>query len=449
MRTSFADAALRGLADAPVRKTIMKTTDMHWMDNPAARRASFALPEAAATTFQAAEDAHAFHESLPGYRPTPLFALDALARVLDLRSVWVKDESQRLGLGAFKVLGASYAVARQLTARFGLDRTASLSQLAARLRDGHPRLTLATATDGNHGHGLAWVARQLGAQAVVYVPSGCAQHRYDRIAAEGAEVVRTNLTYDRAVDLAAAQSEEHGWLLVQDTAWEGYEQIPDWIMQGYLTVCHESAAQWQAANAAMPTHVFVQAGVGSFAASVQSYLSARWGEHRPRTIVMEPLAAACLLRSAQSSDGEVKTVEGGLDTIMAGLACGRPNPRAWGILWSQADLFLACSDEYAARGMRILASPAGIDSRVIAGESGAVGIGVLSALRLNSRWQDLARAIGLDSDSRVLVFNTEGDTDPENYRRVVWDGAHAFGAQDRSSAAPAVRRSKARARIQP
>jgi diaminopropionate ammonia-lyase len=410
----------------------MKHADLRWAHNPAARGAPFQLCDAAADTYRATEPVRKFHGSLPGYRPTPLVRLDGLARALGVRAVWVKDESHRMQLGAFKVLGGAYAVARELTRRLGADSIPAWGELQERVRVELAGLTLATATDGNHGHGLAWVARQLGLGAVVYLPAGCAQSRFERIASQGARVVRTQLSYDGAVSLAAAEARENGWVLVQDTSWDGYTQIPDWIQQGYLTVMQEAAAQWQAANREEPTHVLVQAGVGSFAAAVVSYLAARWGEARPRALIVEPASAACLLRSMQAGDGRPRAVQGRTHTMMAGLDCGTPNPRAWEILRSHADGFIACADEFAARGMRVLASPSDLDLRVTAGESGAVGVGVLSALRLERRFRSIASNLGLDQDSAVLLFNTEGDTDPDNYRRVVWDGAHPYSPGGRT-----------------
>ena len=434
----------------PALRATMYPSDLRWMENPAARSSPFVLPDSARRTFAAVDAAHALHRSMPGYRPTPLVSLDALARLLDVRSVWVKDESRRLGLGAFKVLGSSFAVARHLAESFGFQGVPAFDQLAEAVRSQTRPVTFASATAGNHGHGLAWVARRLGAQAVIYLPAGREHSLYERIASEGAEVIRTDLDYDRTVEFAAADARDKKWTLIQDTAWDGYDRIPEWTMQGYLTLIHEAAAQCLAVSDEMPTHVIVQAGVGSLAAAVQSYLSARWGNERPRTVVVEPLSAACLLRTARARDGKVHASEARPSTVMSGLACRQPNPQAWEILRSQADLFLACSDEFAARGMRILACPVGLDERVESGESGAVGLGVLSAVRLGSQWSAASRAIGLDWDSRVLVINTEGATAPAHYRRVVWDGALSFGSATPERApcsclAPSARRSRGKA----
>lgn len=378
--------------------------------------------ESAPVAFLGTEEvrkARAFHSSFPEYKVTPLHSLGGLAGRLGLRQIWIKDESHRFGLNAFKVLGGSYAIGRYLAERLNVD-IATLSferlrspELKARLGD----LTLVTATDGNHGRGIAWAAKQLAQRAVVLMPKGSSEIRLNKIRAEGAEAHITDLNYDDTVRLASRYASEQNGVLMQDSAWDGYEQIPSWIMQGYCTLVDEALEQM---DGALPTHVLLQAGVGSFAAAVLGHLVARFGERRPRTIIVEPDQAACIYRSASMADGAPHAVTGDLATIMAGLACGEPSTVAWPILREYADLYLSVPDYISAKGMRILGSPLPGDPQVISGESGAVGLGVLSLLADG----DLADGLSIDGDSRVLIISTEGDTDPERYREIVWDGAY-------------------------
>jgi diaminopropionate ammonia-lyase len=381
-------------------------------------------PELAIGVPSWAEDtgpARDFQRSLPGGQPTPLVELPHLARYLGLDRICVKDESERLGLGAFKVLGAAYAIARLLAERLGLDRP-SFRQLAEQVQRRMPDATLVTATDGNHGKGVAWVARQLGLRAVVYLPSGAAPSRLQAIRELQAEAVLTDLNYDNAVRLARRQADEQGWLLVQDTAWPGYEQVPAWIMQGYATMAAEADEALQASGAEA-THLFLQAGVGSMAASVQGYWLTRGGEV-PTTVIVEPERAACFYRSMRVGDGQAHAVAGDLATIMAGLACGEPNPLAWPLLSQTAAAFASCPDYVAALGMRLLAHPLGDDPQVEAGESGAVGLGLLALLMRQPALAADRQCLGLSEQSTVLLFNTEGATDPVNYRKVVWENAY-------------------------
>lgn len=383
---------------------------------------------------EAIERVRGFHASFPEYAETPLRRLDGLAGRLGVGEVYVKDESLRFSLNAFKVLGASYAIARFIGQQLpGGDvpdyRTLVSPAAAGRLGP----LTFVTATDGNHGRGVAWTARRLGHRAVVYMPKGSAAVRLANIRAEGAEASVTGLNYDGAVRLAAENAARFGWVVVQDTAWEGYEDIPRWIMQGYGTMAAEAAAQLERLGAGRPTHVFLQAGVGSFAAAVQGYFAALWGAERPRTAVVEPSLADCLYRSALANDGEPRTVTGDMPTMMAGLACGEPNRIGWEILRDCADMFFSCPDWVAAEGMRLLGSPRAGDARVVSGESGAVTAGLLTALMRLDDCRPARAELGLGRDSRVLLFSTEGDTDPANYRQVVSGGLHPWPGPANSS----------------
>lgn len=358
----------------------------------------------------------AFHSGLPGYEPTPLQALENGAAHLGIGALWVKDESRRLGLNAFKVLGASYAIGRYLAQRAGRD-VAGLSwqELKGLAQSPEGPITFVTATDGNHGRAVAWVAAQLGCRAVVYMPKGSAAHRLEAILETGAHAEITTLNYDDAVRLAAAMADENGWILVQDTAWDGYTEIPEWIMAGYATLAEEIAQQLKGT---VPTHLILQAGVGSFAGGVLGAMVARWGGQKPVTIIAEPDAAACIYESAKAGDGYRRIVGGEMATIMAGLACGEPNLTAWPILRDYADAWVSCPDTVAAEGMRFLAKPKGSDPAVVSGESGAVGMGILCALSRESG-SEPCRRLNIGPDSRVLLISTEGDTDPVNYQRIM------------------------------
>ncbi len=361
-----------------------------------------------------------FHRRLPGYIPTPLVPLKRLARTWGLGDILVKDEAKRFGLKAFKVLGGSYAVARLICAKLGRDiETITYPELTGdEVRRRIGCITLATATDGNHGRGVAWTAEQYGQPAVVFMPGGTAPARVAAIEAHGARVVVTDRNYDDTVRLAWQQARENGWEVVQDTAREGYTDIPRWIMQGYLTLMDEAAEQMTRLGR-HPTHVLLQAGVGAFAAAMTGYLVNRYRHNPPHIVIMEPQAAACFLASAASADGQPQTVGGDLATIMAGLACGEPHPAAWKILRSFASGFLSCADFTAANGMRILAHPLEGDPALEAGESAAVGLGVLDLLMNAPALAALKHQLDLGPGATLLCFNTEGATDPANYRAIV------------------------------
>lgn len=384
-----------------------------------ARRASEAMSACLARWGEA--PALAFHRSLDGYAATPLVALSGLASDLGLARIWVKDESFRFGLNAFKGLGCSYAMASYLCERAGIPvdehATRRLRSPGVARRTG--RYTFVTATDGNHGRGVAWAARMLGHEAVVYLPEGASPERVENIRALGAQASILPLNYDDAVRAAAKAATENGWVLVQDTAWEGYEELPLRIMEGYATLACEIEQQLANAGEQVPTHLFLQAGVGSMAGAVLGYFVQRWGEACPVTVIVEPDQANCCFLTARANDGRLHRVAGRMDSMMAGLCCGEPNPLGWEVLSRHVSAFVSCSDELAARGMRILGRPHLGDTAVVSGESGAVTTGVLVRLMRNPQYADWREKLGLGEDSRVLLISTEGDTDQENYRRVM------------------------------
>lgn len=365
-----------------------------------------------------------FHKSFESYTPTPLRNLSNLSNMLGVEAIFVKDESYRFGLNAFKALGGSYAIGKYLAEKLGMSiENITFNMLKSpQVKEKLGQITFATATDGNHGRGVAWAAQQLGQKAVVYMPKGSSPVRLNNIKATGAEAYITDLNYDDTVRLSAENAQKHGWVVVQDTSWPGYEAIPTWIVQGYATMASEALEQLNEEGYKKPTHIFIQAGVGSLPGAVQAFFTSFFQDERPVVTVVEPNNAACILRSAQAVDGKPRKVGGDLDTIMAGLACGEPNPFAWDILRDYSDMFISCPDYVSARGMRILGNPLKDDPRVISGESGAVTTGLLSVIMKRRDLSGVREKLGLDDKSVVLLFSTEGDTDPEMYRKVVWDG---------------------------
>ncbi|WP_294658536.1 diaminopropionate ammonia-lyase [uncultured Fusobacterium sp.] len=400
---------------------------LKWVHNTKSRDVNYQKEKLVGFEEKEMKEVYEFHKSLPGYKATPLVELDELAKYYGVQKLWLKDESKRFGLNAFKVLGGSYAIGKYLSQKLGKDMSELpfnvlvSDEVKKQLGD----VTFVTATDGNHGRGVAWVANKLRQKSVVYMPKGSAQMRFDAIAREGADVSITDLNYDDAVRLANKGAQEHGWIMVQDTAWDGYEEIPLWIMQGYSTIINEIVEQLEAAKEEKPTHVFLQAGVGSFAGAVQGYLSHLYGDDRPITIICEPHGANCIYKSMAANDGKPHNVTGDLTTIMAGLACGEPNTISWKILRDNSDFSVSCDDSIAARGMRVLSSPLGNDQRVISGESGAVGLGLFTVLsEKKEEYAELMKALKIDENSRILCISTEGDTDVEGFKNVVWNGAH-------------------------
>ncbi len=397
--------------------------EIRWVDNHMPKTTDAHL---SVMSLENIEKARKFHASFPQYSVTPLAKLDGLARELGLGGVYVKDESYRFGLNAFKVLGGSFAMARYIAGELGKDvsETDYAYLTSQKLKEEFGQATFFTATDGNHGRGVAWAANQLGQKSVVHMPKGSAKIRFDNIAKEGAQVTIEEVNYDDCVRIAAKEADETPrGVVVQDTAWDGYEEIPAWIMQGYGTMAAEAAEQLRAANVERPTHIFVQAGVGSLAGAVQGYFANLFPGNTPTTVVMEAQVADCLYQGAKAADGKCRFVEGDLQTIMAGLACGEPNTISWDILKNHSSFFVSCPDWVAARGMRMLGAPVKGDPQVVSGESGAVGAGLIATLMKDPKYADLKKAIGLDQNSKVLMFSTEGDTDPDNYRAIVWEGA--------------------------
>lgn len=363
-----------------------------------------------------------FHRSLSVYRPTPLVALPNLAAKLGVKQIYVKDESKRFGLNAFKAIGASYAVYRFLRAEWEkrIDEPYESenffsSDLQARLG----QYTFTTATDGNHGRAVAWVARQLGQKAVIYAPQNMVAARKQAIESEGAELIVIEGHYDQTVQKMVSDAEENGWQIISDTAWPGYEEIPRWILTGYTTIFYEIDEKLQIG--AQPDFVFVQAGVGGLAAAAADYYVQKHGAKRPRLICVEPLDADCLLESIFSGEGEIAYAKGAQNSIMSGLNCGTPSSLAWPFVKQTFGSFIALDDMWACEAMRLLYHPLPRDRRVISGESGAAGLAGLIAVLRDDGLKAAKNELGINEKSTILVINTEGDTDPVNFKKIVSD----------------------------
>lgn len=370
-----------------------------------------------------ARKARKYHREIPGYRMTPLVALPELSSLLGLGGIYVKDESQRLQLNSFKVLGGSFAISRYIQKKLALsDEETTFSYLTSKeCKDRLGPITFASATDGNHGRGIAWASMKLGLPCVIYVHKETSEARIDAIRSYGAEVKIVDGNYDDAVRQVEIDAQKYGWTVISDTSWDGYTEIPAWIMQGYTTMLLEAQEQFSALGIAKPSHVLVQAGVGALAASVVGFYTALFPEDPPVFIIVEPDKAPCVFLSAKAGDGKCHSVKGSLDTIMAGLACGDPSPIAFSVLYSNADFFLSVPDYTAARGMRILSCPLSGDPFVISGESGAVPLGALYSIMTEDDGF-LREKMGLGKDSTVFMVNTEGNTDPTHFRQIIWDG---------------------------
>jgi diaminopropionate ammonia-lyase len=365
----------------------------------------------------------AFHRRLPGYEETPLVDAPRIAEPLGVGKVWVKDESDRLGLPAFKVLGASWAVYKALEERlprgaFGDWQT--VEELKEKLEPLRP-LDLVAATDGNHGRALARVAGLLGLGARIFVPEEMVAARREAIAGEGAEVVVVKGTYDEAVERSYEEAGERS-LVVSDMSWPGYERIPSWVIEGYSTMLWEIDDELERRGEVGPDLVVVQVGVGAFAAAVTRHFRVPQRSRHPKLLGVEPAGAACLLESVAA--GRIVSVPGPHDSIMAGLNCGRPSLVAWPTVSRGIDVLVAVDDEPAREAMRLTAA-----SGIVSGETGAAGLGgLLELLRRGGEspeQEDKARrALGVGGESRVLLFNCEGATDPDRYRELV-GGARA------------------------
>lgn len=373
-----------------------------------------------------ARKARRFHRQIPGYKISPLKALPNLALMMGVGGIWIKDEANRLELNSFKVLGGSYALYRFIQEKLGIPgEDTSFAYLKSKeVRERLGDITFASATDGNHGRGIAWAAKQLGFKCVIYVHSETSVRRIDAIKSNGAIVKVVEGNYDDAVEQVIIDAKTYGWDIISDTSWDNYTKIPTWIMQGYLTMLLEAQEQFSGQGIVKPTHIFVQAGVGALAASVIGYYHSLFGNKAPVCVVVEPDKAPCLYESALANDGKPHTIGGSLNTIMAGLACGEPSPIAWEVLKETADAFITVPDYIAAKGMRVYATPLKGDPFIVSGESGAVTLGAMISILKQNELESLKEALNLDQNSQVLFINTEGNTDPIHFRQIIWEGSN-------------------------
>ncbi|AUW05586.1 diaminopropionate ammonia-lyase [Vibrio campbellii] len=360
------------------------------------------------------EDARLAIDSIsqwPGYVATPLHSLNSVADQIGVSYFWYKDESQRFGLKSFKALGGAYAVARQLQdvimQRYGKKPTIQ-ALLQGEWKSEAAEIVVSCATDGNHGRSVAWGAQMFGCGCVIYIHKDVSEGRKQAMEAFGAQVVRISGNYDESVRLADSEAKVHDRVIVSDTSYEGYMEIPKDVALGYTVMLSEIVEQL---DGDIPTHVFVQGGVGGLASAVCGYFWDLWGAQRPRFIIVEPEQANCLQKSAQA--GKPVVVEGDLETLMAGLACGEVSTLAWRILHNGADDFMTLSEDAIPQAMRFLAHG---ENRIEAGESAVPGFAAAVIARQDGSY---SQALGLGAESKVLVIGTEGATDPELYQQLV------------------------------
>lgn len=352
---------------------------------------------------------------------TPLFDLPDLAEKLGVAQVLLKDESTRSPLGSFKALGAPIALVRLILRLWPEDKLDPIALFAGAYKAGLSGFTVISATDGNHGKALAAAARSIGCRCVIVLHANVSVEREEAIAEYGAEIVRIKGNYDESVAEAARLATANGWHVVSDTSYEGYEDIPRDVMQGYGTVAAEIVEACGGAGEAAPfTHVFLQGGVGGMAAGIASYLWEVYGENRPTVVIVEPEQADCLYQSA--IQGTAAKATGSVDSVMAGLACGETSPLAWRFLETGADYFMTIRDEDAVAAVQALARGSERDIPIVSGESGAAG---LAGLMILYGTAGLAAKAGLDRNSRVLLISTEGATAPLGYEQLVGESADA------------------------
>ncbi len=349
-----------------------------------------------------------FHRHLRCYAPTPLVPLPKLAKSLGIKELYVKDESKRFRINTFKSLGASYGVAKVIEKRK------------------KEKLTFCTATDGNHGRSVAWAARNSRQKAVIFVPKNTTALRIKNIKKHRGEVIVVDGDYDKAVAAAREESEKKGYILLQDNSWEGYAEIPKYIAAGYKTMMTEMENSLHPPEAPLVDFVFLQVGNGTWASSVVTYYRNRYPKKMPTLISVEPTECDSLLESFKR--GKISKTKGSQQTSLVGLNCGTPSLLAWEILRNGIDVFLAIPDMYAIKAMQDLYYPFKRDKQIFAGESGAAGLGGLIAITCDPGLQELKKQIGLNGESRVLVFVTEGVTDPDVFEELIAEEVNVLKA---------------------
>ena len=407
--------------------------------NPRATRADYPAELSAIMNIAQAHQSREWLSSWRGiHRPaTPLYDLPDAAARCQVGRLCLKDESVRSPLGSFKALGAPIALVRQILRLHPDFEPAAI--LTGRYAEALRGYTVISATDGNHGRGLAAAAQDAGCRCVIVLHAHVSPEREQAIAAYGADIVRIAGNYDESVQEAARLAAAHGWQVIADTSYDGYEDIPRDVMQGYGAIAEEIVEQTSAqrGRAGAFTHVFLQGGVGGMAAGLASYFWEYHGAQRPCVISVEPAQADCLLQSA--IQGRPAKATGTVDSVMAGLACGETSPLAWRFLQPCVDVFMTIEDEQAIEAMRALAQGSERDTPIVAGESGVAGLAALEWLRSDPQRSE---QVGLTAESRVLIISTEGATAPREYTRLVgqsaeqvlqrqqaWQAAHALQTQ--------------------
>lgn len=349
----------------------------------------------------------------PGYAETPLVSLDKYARKLGVKAIYYKDESTRFGLDSFKALGGAYAVCRLLLNKIkeatGKD-AATKDLLAGTYKDIVKDITVCSATDGNHGRSVAWGAQIFGAKCVIYIHAGVSEGRKTAIEKYGATVIRCKGNYDDSVHDCADDAAKNGWFVISDTSYPGYMEVPCDVMHGYTVMVDEALTQIPE----QPTHTFVQGGVGGLAAAVATRICCRMHKNRPLFTVVEPKNADCLYASIKND--EYTVIHGDLETIMAGLSCGEPSLLALDILKEYATGFMTIPDTLIPVMMRDLANKECAETPVVSGESGVSGLAGLVTACENPEFR---KALKLDENSVIILFSSEGATDPEMYREIV------------------------------
>ena len=395
-----------------------------WIKNPRADRPSKYGPELRRIlSLEAHKTAMEIISAWPGYAITPLHTLNGVAKALGVASLHYKDEGFRFGLKSFKALGGAYALClfliNEVKRQTGADKVTPEDLAQGEYKEILSGITVTATTDGNHGRSVAWGARTFGCKCVIYIPTNVTQGREDAIASYGAEVVRTGSTFDESLQHCIADAEKFDRFNISDTAYPGNMDVPRDVMQGYTVMTAEVLEQIPEP----PTHVFVQGGCGGVASSVVGHLWETLGDKRPCYTLVEPIPSACGFESAKA--GKPVVVEGDHETIMAGLAVGEISLHAWDILSAGCDFFITIPDEAAIATMRLLAEAPYGDDPVVGGESGVSG---LAGFLVSAQDEAFRSAVGLDEKSRVLVYGTEGDTDPEMYLKIVGRSAEAVRA---------------------
>ncbi|MGI9520933.1 MAG: diaminopropionate ammonia-lyase [Hyphomicrobiaceae bacterium] len=380
--------------------------------NPNASRVDYGPVQERVLSAEGLNTARAVIGAWPGYKPTPLIALHGLARAAGITRLYYKDEAHRFGLKSFKPLGGAFAVARMLMRELP-EHTNQVEitiddLLSGRFGKEISGFTVTAATDGNHGRSVAWGARMFGCRCVIFINEAVSKGRERAIASYGAEVRRNPGSYDDAVRKAQSTAEEENWFVIPDTSEDSFAQAPRDVTQGYAVMAAEAIEQLPFEDT--PTHIFLQAGVGGMAAATCAQFWQAFGKDRPKTILVEPANAACWLASLKN--GRPTVIDGDLDSLMGGLACGEVSGVAWEILSTGADATMAIKDEAAADCMRLLAEATHGDAVIVAGESGVAG---LAGFLVAAGNDNIREKFKLDENSRVVVFGTEGATDPDTY----------------------------------